>query len=77
MAPTTPTLHLLCGKVASGKSSLAATLAAPPDAVCLVRLRARNTQGDHAFAATEEQFHRFARHFVAPTPDEGFTIVRY
>lgn len=45
-----------------------------PDAVCLERLRARNAQGDHPFAATEEQFHQISRHFVPPTPEEGFTI---
>ncbi|WP_374213319.1 AAA family ATPase [Psychromarinibacter sediminicola] len=49
----------------------------PPDAVCLARLRARNAQGDHPFAATEAQFHRFSRHFAPPGPDEGFTIVRH
>ncbi|MEO1313780.1 MAG: ATP-binding protein [Pseudomonadota bacterium] len=48
-----------------------------PDEVCLARLRARNVQGEHAFAATEAQFHRFTKHFVAPTPEEGFVIVRY
>ena len=48
-----------------------------PDDVCLARLRARNAQGDHPFAATEAQYHRFSKHFVPPSPDEGFTIVRY
>jgi len=46
-----------------------------PDEVCLARLRARNARGDHPFAVTDEQFRRFSLHFVAPTPDEGFTIV--
>lgn len=46
-----------------------------PDALCLARLRGRNAQGDHPFAATEAQFHRFSKHFVAPMPEEGFTIV--
>lgn len=45
------------------------------DAVCLERLRARNAQGHHAFAATEAQFHAFTRHFAAPTASEGFDIV--
>ena len=48
-----------------------------PDAVCLDRLRARNAEGLHPFAATEEQFHRFAAHFVPPAEDEGFHIVRH
>ncbi len=46
-----------------------------PDEVCLARLRARNAGGDHAFAATEAQFQQLSKHFVAPSPDEGFTIV--
>lgn len=49
----------------------------PPDAVCLARLHRRNAGGDHPFAATEEAFHRFARHFQPPTPEEGFEILRY
>lgn len=48
-----------------------------PDAVCLERLQARNSRGDHPFAVTEAQFRQFSSHFVAPTPDEGFTVVRH
>ncbi|MFC3614306.1 AAA family ATPase [Lutimaribacter marinistellae] len=48
-----------------------------PDALCLERLRARNAAGDHPFAPTEEQFHRFAKHFVPPREAEGFTIVTH
>ncbi|MEL6516484.1 MAG: ATP-binding protein [Pseudomonadota bacterium] len=48
-----------------------------PDAVCLMRLKHRNAAGDHPFAATEAQFHRFTQHYVPPTADEGFTIVRH
>ncbi len=48
-----------------------------PDEVCLARLRTRNAQGDHPFAATEEQFHRITRHHVEPTAEEGFTILRH
>lgn len=47
------------------------------DDTCLNRLRARNAEGSHAFAATEEQFRRFTAHFVPPTEDEGFTLVRH
>ncbi|WP_311201421.1 ATP-binding protein [Sulfitobacter sp. M368] len=47
----------------------------PPDAVCLKRLRKRNAQGDHAFAATEAQFHQFAKFFEPPQPEEGFEVV--
>lgn len=46
-----------------------------PEEVCIARLRARNAQGDHPFVATEEQFRQLSKHFVAPTPDEGFNIV--
>lgn len=48
-----------------------------PDDVCLKRLRARNVKGDHAFAATEEQFHRFTTYFVPPSEDEGFEIIQH
>ncbi|MDU8945159.1 AAA family ATPase [Ovoidimarina sediminis] len=46
-----------------------------PDDLCLARLRKRNAEGTHAFAVTEDLFHRFSRNFVPPSPDEGFTIV--
>lgn len=46
-----------------------------PDDVCMARLHARNARGEHPFAATEEQFRQVSRHFVAPSPDEGFDIV--
>jgi len=159
MAETKPTLHLMCGKIAAGKSTLAAKLAepagtvliaedhwlaalfseemstakdyvrcasklktimgphiasllnagvsvvldfpantvesrrwmrtildqtradhrfhvlAPPDDVCLARLRARNASGNHPFSVTEDQFHQISKHFVPPTPDEGFDLV--
>lgn len=158
MSPTSPTLHMLCGKIASGKSTLAARLAEQdgmvliaedtwlkalfsdqmasgpdyvrcaaklrnamgphiaallnagvsvvldfpantvenrawmrgildatgashrlhlldtPDEVCLTRLRRRNADDDHQFVVTDEQFRRFSRHFVAPSPDEGFDL---
>lgn len=49
----------------------------PPDEVCLARLRMRNSRGDHPFAVTEAQFRQFSSHFVAPTQDEGFNVVRH
>lgn len=48
-----------------------------PDEICLARLRARNANGEHPFAATEAQFHLFSKHFTLPTPDEGFTVVKH
>ncbi len=161
MSSNSPTLHLLCGKIASGKSTLAATLARAdgtiliaedtwlnalyadqlstitdyvrcaaklrqvigphvttlltqglsvvldfqantvearswmrgilaqtkashqlhvlevPDETCIARLRARNVSGDHPFAPTEAQFLQLSKHFVSPSADEGFTIVRH
>lgn len=48
-----------------------------PDEVCIARLHARNAQGDHPFAATEEQFRLITKHFVAPSSEEGFNIVMH
>ena len=46
-----------------------------PDEVCRARLRRRNAEGAHPFAATDEQFDRITRHFVAPSEDEPFDVV--
>lgn len=46
-----------------------------PDALCLERLHRRNESGEHPFLVTDEEFAQFTRHFVPPTPDEGFNIV--
>jgi predicted kinase len=48
-----------------------------PDEVCLRRLHKRNSDGKHAFAATEDQYRRIARHFVPPSPEEGFNVVTH
>lgn len=48
-----------------------------PDDICIARLRTRNASGSHPFAPTEEQFWQLSKHFVAPTSDEGFDIVRH
>ena len=48
-----------------------------PDAVCLDRLRARNADGTHPFAATEAQFEQMSRHFSPPTEAEGFTLIHH
>ena len=45
------------------------------DAVCIARLHERNQQGDHPFAATEDQFEQITKHFVLPSSEEGFDIV--
>lgn len=46
-----------------------------PDAVCLQRLRARNASGTHEFTVTDAEFAQFTRHFLPPSPDEGFNVV--
>lgn len=158
--PTTPTLHLVCGKIASGKSTLTSQLAqaphtvrisedsllaqlypgqiasladyvacaarlraaiAPlalqmlqagasvvldfpantpasrawmrelfqqagtphvlhyldvPDEECKARLRRRNASGLHPFSTSDAQFDDITRHFVPPSAEEGFDIVR-
>lgn len=48
-----------------------------PDDVCKARLRVRNAQGEHPFSLTDAQFDRLTRHIVAPTEDEGFTILHH
>lgn len=48
-----------------------------PDEICKARLQKRNADGNHPFAATDEQFLQISKHFVAPRPEEGFDIVRH
>ncbi|WP_416360239.1 hypothetical protein [Burkholderia cepacia] len=40
-------------------------------------MRARNARGDHPFQASEAEFDRMTRYFVAPTASEGLNIVAY
>ena len=47
------------------------------DVLCLTRLHARNHRGDHPFVASETLFHEFTRHFVEPSPEEGFLVVKH
>jgi predicted kinase len=46
-----------------------------PDNVCRARLHARNAQGEHEFAATDEQFDLITSYFVPPAAEEGLEIV--
>ncbi|RSZ36246.1 MULTISPECIES: ATP-binding protein [unclassified Variovorax] len=48
-----------------------------PDAVCKERLRARNASGTHPFETTDEQFDLITSHFAAPSPEEGFDVIRH
>jgi predicted kinase len=47
------------------------------DEVCRTRLHARNAEGTHDFAATDQQFDSITRYFSAPTVEEGFNIIEY
>jgi hypothetical protein len=40
-----------------------------------VQCAEHNANGDHEFAATDEQFDLITGYFVAPTLDEGFNVV--
>lgn len=49
-----------------------------PEAVCLERLRRRNTErvpGQFWGEVSEALFHEAARYYVPPTPEEGFCVV--
>jgi predicted kinase len=46
-----------------------------PDAICLQRLRQRNDAGTHEFQVSDAEFEQFTRHYVPPSPDEGFNVV--
>ena len=46
-----------------------------PDEVCLARLHRRNAAGTHEYSVSDAEFALFTRHFVPPTPDEGFDVV--
>jgi predicted kinase len=48
-----------------------------PDEVCKARLRARNAEGSHEYAPTDDQFDEFTRHFVLPAPEEGFHVIAH
>ncbi len=50
---------------------------APPDEVCLARLRQRNASGAHPFTVSDEQFRQISAYFQAPKPDEGFHLVHH
>lgn len=45
-----------------------------PDEVCRARLRRRNAEGRHDFAASDAEFDLVTAHFLAPQPDEGFDV---
>ncbi|TNE40909.1 MAG: ATP-binding protein [Alphaproteobacteria bacterium] len=48
-----------------------------PNEICKARLRARNKIGEHPFQASDAEFDLFCRFFIAPTPGEGFNVIRH
>ena len=76
-ANTVKTRNWIRGILDSTGARHALHLLDPPDAECIARLHSRNEKSDHPFAVTEQQFHRIAAHFEAPTPDEGFEVIRH
>ena len=46
-----------------------------PDDVCMQRLRTRNASGEHPFQVSDAEYEQFTRHFVPPSPDEGFNVI--
>lgn len=47
-----------------------------PDRLCRERLRRRNAEGGHDFAATDEQFDLITAYFEPPAPEEGLEVIR-
>lgn len=47
------------------------------DGLCKTRLRARNASGDHPYETSDAQFDLITSHFVAPTEQEGFVVMRH
>jgi hypothetical protein len=48
-----------------------------PDELCRARLRQRNADGTHDFAASDAEYDEIAGSFAAPSEDEGFDGIAY
>ena len=48
-----------------------------PDDICKARLRQRNVDGTHDFAASHAEFEEITSYFVPPSDDEGFEVIAY
>jgi predicted kinase len=48
-----------------------------PDDICKARLRQRNVDGTHDFAASDAEFDEITSYFVPPSDDEGFEVIVY
>lgn len=46
-----------------------------PDDICKARLHLRNADGSHQFNTSDAEFDEITRHFVPPSPDEGFNVI--
>ena len=44
------------------------------DELCKARLKKRNQDGEHEFAATEAEYDILTAYFMPPTPDEGLNV---
>jgi predicted kinase len=83
------TLHFICGKAASGKTTLARKLVAEhraavfvvaSDALCKQRLRLRNATkpaGVYYGDVSEATFDVVTRHFTLPAASENFNTTLY
>lgn len=48
-----------------------------PDEICKARLRARNDSGTHEYTTSDAEFDLFTSHFLPPSDDEGFNVIRH
>ena len=48
-----------------------------PDEVCKARLRQRNAESAHDFAASDGEFDAITAYFTPPAADEGFNVTVY
>ena len=46
-----------------------------PDSICKMRVRQRNTSGEHQYQVDEATYNLFMSYFVLPTADEGFNVI--
>ncbi|HTZ34888.1 MAG TPA: AAA family ATPase [Stellaceae bacterium] len=63
------TLHLICGKAASGKTTLGRELAARHAAVLF--------REDEWLTLLEARFDEVTRYFTPPSGKEGFRVIRH
>ncbi len=61
----------------TGNGAIGGSIRAERNPVNVAGRGARNGGDDHPFAASGQQFARISGHFTAPTPEEGFDIVRH